>query len=136
MKPLIFTLLLLFTLTGISYAQGPVRDAYPAANIFVIDFQSGQQYQATSDDAILFKDAFVNLVINTRTARMHGSGMVPGHKSVVITQADPQANGTADTTNARSGCQAGKAGRVAGRTRPATGGARASAARSQPGGGY
>jgi WXXGXW repeat (2 copies) len=95
MKPLSFTLLLLFALTGISYAQDPARDAYPAARISVIDFQSGQQYPATSDDAILFKDALVNLVINTRTARMYGTGMVPGHKSVVITQADPQANGNA-----------------------------------------
>jgi hypothetical protein len=95
MKPLSFTFLLLFTLAGISYGQDPVRDAYPAASIFVIDFQSGQQYQATTDAAILFKDAFVNLVINTRTARMYRSGMVAGHKSVVITQADPQANGNA-----------------------------------------
>lgn len=95
MKLLSFTLFLLFTLTGFSYGQGLVRDAYPAASISVIDFRSGQQYPVTSDDAILFKDAFVNLVINTRTARMYGTGMVPGHKSVVITQADPQANGNA-----------------------------------------
>jgi len=95
MKQLSFTLLLFFALTGISFSQNQVRDVYPNATISVIDYQNGQQYLATSEDAILFKDAFINLVINTQSARMHNSRMVAGHKTVTIAQADPQANGNA-----------------------------------------
>lgn len=95
MKQFTFTLLLLFALTGVSFSQNQVRDVYPNATISVIDYQNGQQYLATSEDAILFKDAFISLVINTQTARMHNSRAVAGHKTVTVSQADPQANGNA-----------------------------------------
>lgn len=99
MKKLSFTLFLLLATTCLSYAQNQVRDAFPNASISVIDYQNGQQYLATSDDAILFKDAFISLVINTQSARMHNSRMVSGRKTVTITQADPQANGNAFQLN-------------------------------------
>ena len=89
--PLI-TLLLLIT-TGICQAQNQVRDVYPNASISVIDYQSGQQVPVNTDDAILFKDAFISLVVNTTTARMHNPRMVAGHKMMTISQADPQQNG-------------------------------------------
>ena len=95
MKRLIFICLLLSAIASVGYAQNPVNDQYPAANIFTIDYQSGQQYAATSDDAILFKDAFINLVINTRSARMSNARGIPGHKTMVITQADPEKDGNA-----------------------------------------
>jgi hypothetical protein len=86
---------LLFLLINVSYAQNQVRDVFPNASISVIDYQSGQQVPVNTDDAILFKDAFINLVINTQSARIHNTRMVPGRKTVRVTQADPQANGNA-----------------------------------------
>ena len=99
MKRLTLALFLLFAATSISYGQNQVRDVFPNASISVIDYQNGQQYLATSDDAILFKDAFISLVINTQSARLHNSRMVSGRKTVTITQADPQANGNAFQLN-------------------------------------
>jgi hypothetical protein len=95
MKRITPVLLLLFLLINVSYAQDQVRDVFPNASISVIDYQSGQQVPVGTDDAILFKDAFINLVINTQTARMHNTRMIPGRKTVRVTQADPQANGNA-----------------------------------------
>lgn len=87
--------LLLFITINVSRAQNQVRDVYPNASITVLDYQSGQQVPANSDDAILFKDAFISLVVNTTTARMHNPRMVAGHKMMTISQADPQSNGNA-----------------------------------------
>ncbi len=95
MKNPLLTLFLLFALTGTVYAQGQVVDTHPAATIFAIDPQSGQLVPATIDAAILFKDAFIDLVNNTPSARMQSPRMVPGRKSLSITQADPQNNGNA-----------------------------------------
>jgi len=95
MKRITPIVLLLFLLINVSYAQNQVRDVFPNASISVIDYQNGQQVPVNADDAILFKDAFINLVINTQTARMHNSRMIPGRKTVRVTQADPQANGNA-----------------------------------------
>ncbi|HEY9003290.1 MAG TPA: hypothetical protein VIM89_18180 [Mucilaginibacter sp.] len=95
MKRITPVLLLLFLLINVSYAQNQVRDVFPNASISVIDYQSGQQVPVATDDAILFKDAFITLVINTQTARMHNTRMIPGRKTVRVTQADPQANGNA-----------------------------------------
>jgi hypothetical protein len=87
MKPLFFTLSLLLAVTIASRAQNPVRDTHPDATIFIVDSQSGQEVMATSDQAILFKDAFIDLVYNTSIAKM---GLkAPGHKTVVVTQSDP-----------------------------------------------
>jgi hypothetical protein len=111
MKRLTLITTLLFAVSGISYGQQApppppvyqqqqqptpqVRDLYPAATIFALDYQSGQQVPATSDYAIQFKDAYISLVNNTNSARAQMPKMVPGKKSVIITQADPQTNGNA-----------------------------------------
>jgi hypothetical protein len=95
MNRFILTLSAVFVITTICSAQQPVQDAYPNATISAIDYQSGQQYLVNSDDAILFKDAFIRLVINTPFARMSGARFVAGHKTMVISQADPQTNGLA-----------------------------------------
>lgn len=87
--------LLLLLLINTSYAQNQVRDVFPNASISVIDYQSGQLVPVATDDAILFKDAFISLVINTQSARMHNTRMLAGRKTVRVTQADPQANGNA-----------------------------------------
>jgi hypothetical protein len=91
-----FTLIVLFSLIvkTLSFGQSPVTDTHPEASIFAIDYQTGKETPANSDGAILFKDAFVDLVLNTASARMHLVKMVPGRKSMVILQVDPQtANG-------------------------------------------
>ncbi|HTK21983.1 MAG TPA: YXWGXW repeat-containing protein [Mucilaginibacter sp.] len=95
MKRITPIVLLLFLLSNVSHAQNQVRDVFPNASISVIDYQSGQQVPVNTDDAILFKDAFINLVINTQSARMHNTRMIPGRKTVRVIQADPQANGNA-----------------------------------------
>jgi hypothetical protein len=95
MKRLIFILSFLFAFTSMSYAQSTVGDAYPAASIFALDYQSGEQYPATNDAAILFKNAFIKLAINTGTARMYHVRQIPGRKNMIITQADPKSHGTA-----------------------------------------
>jgi len=70
--------------------QGPVNDRYPEAAIYVVDPQTGQETPDGSDGAILFKDAFIDLVTNTNQARYAPKTF--GHKTLTITQADP-ANG-------------------------------------------
>ena len=47
---------------GISSAQNRVNDTHPLSQIFIIDYQNGQEVQASGDGAILFKDAFIDLV--------------------------------------------------------------------------
>src|SRR5580658_5331207 len=86
-KTFLFIVTLLFAVTSVSRAQNPVVDKYPAAIIYIIDPQTGQEVLAQNDDAILFKDAFIDLVKNTSRAKSIVKG--PGHKSIVITQSDP-----------------------------------------------
>jgi hypothetical protein len=91
-----FTPILLFLLlAGICQAQNSVVDTHPNATIYMLDYQSGQDVLATSDMAILFKDAFIDLVNNTNTARFQRGRPVPGKKSITISQADPAQNGNA-----------------------------------------
>jgi hypothetical protein len=92
MKPLIFITSLLFAVISVCNAQN-VTDTHPGGKIYVIDYQSGQAIQATSDPAILFKDAFIDLASNTNTARSLPTRAVPGRKSYVITQMNDQSNG-------------------------------------------
>lgn len=86
-KTFLFIVTLLLAVTGTSYAQNPVVDKYPGAQIYIIDEQTGQEVLAQSDDAILFKDAFIDLVNNTN--RVKSIIKSPGKKSLVITQSDP-----------------------------------------------
>jgi len=92
MKPLIFITSLLFAVIGVCKAQN-VTDTHPGGKIYVTDHQSAQSILATSDPAILFKDAFIELVINTNTARSLPTRAVPGRKSYVITQMNDQSSG-------------------------------------------
>lgn len=86
-KTLLFIVTLLFAVTSASRAQNPVVDKYPAATIYIIDPQSGQEVLAQNDDAVLFKDAFIDLVNNTNRVKYIVKS--PGHKTIVITQSDP-----------------------------------------------
>lgn len=86
-KTFLFIVTLIFAVTSASRAQNPVVDKYPAATIYIIDPQSGQEVLAQSDDAVLFKDAFIDLVNNTN--RVKAIIKSPGKKTLVITQSDP-----------------------------------------------
>jgi len=85
-----FNLIALFLVVscGLCHAQGQVTDTHPAAIIYIVDPQSGQEVLAQSDASLLFKDAFVDLVSNTMHAKV---SMAPGHKTLTITQMDPSA---------------------------------------------
>lgn len=76
----------IFAITGICSAQAPVIDKYPTATIYVIDQQTGQEVLAQNDAAVLFKNAFIDLVTNTRRAKLTIKS--PGKKTFIITQAD------------------------------------------------
>lgn len=82
----------LFAICVLTYtvtrAQG-VTDTHPDAQILAIDYQSGQEYPANSDQAILFKDAFIDLVRNTYQSRQT-LRMSPGRKTAIIKQINPQ----------------------------------------------
>jgi hypothetical protein len=95
MKHFTFILTLVLGLTTLVRAQNYVPDRHPEASIFAIDYQTGQEAPAMSDAAIMFKDAFIDLVLNTNIARMQSGRMTPGRRSLVISQADPQTNGNA-----------------------------------------
>ncbi len=87
MKKITIAFLLLIGITGTGYAQ-TITDTHANATIFAIDYQSGQEVQAYSDAAVLFKDAFIDLAANTTIARSIIKA-APGHKSYVVTQVDP-----------------------------------------------
>lgn len=94
MKPFFLIILSLFAICSISFAQGPVMDTHPTASIFAIDYSTGQETQVTSGDAILFKDALIELVSNTTPSKIQAR-LVPGHKTFTITQMNPETNGYA-----------------------------------------
>ena len=71
---------------GCAFAQAPVFDTHPQANIYIIDPQTNQEVLGQGGDAILFKDAFIDLVNNTQRARFTKAA---GHKTLTITQMDP-----------------------------------------------
>jgi len=100
MRSFISAIAILFMANTVSYGQTPVNDTHPAATIYIIDPQTNQEILAQSDAAVLFKDAFIDLVKNTNEARM--AAHAPGHKTIVITQAAPsQGNAFQITQQAR-----------------------------------
>ena len=88
MKNIILIAAISFAANSISYGQNQIVDTHPGATIYIYDPQSGQEVLAESNEAILFKDAVVELVSNTAEARMI-SHTSPGHKSILVTQAAP-----------------------------------------------
>ncbi len=92
-----FTLIVsfLFITISLSYAQNTVQDTHPGSDIFAIDYSTGQETLVTFDAAVLFKDALIDLVSNTTTARMQLSRAVGGRRNFVITQMDPATSGNA-----------------------------------------
>jgi len=91
MKHFKLTLFILLAVVGMGFAQSKIP-----STIFIIDAQSNTLVPANTDAANLFKTAFVELVVNTSTAKLAAvANFGPGKRSIVITQADPQANGDA-----------------------------------------
>jgi hypothetical protein len=93
MKPFILILSCLFAVNCACLAQNTVVDTHPTASIFAIDYSTGQEVPATYDAAILFKNSLIDLVTNTTTAKLQLTKVVPGKKSFVITQMNPQTSG-------------------------------------------
>src|ERR1700743_80465 len=96
-KTFFFIVMLLFAITSASRAQPPVVDKYPEATIYIIDPQTGQEVLAQNDDAVLFKNAFIDLVNNTY--RVKHIIKSPGHKTLIITQSDPADGNAFQITN-------------------------------------
>jgi len=94
MKPFVLTLSFLVGITGISTAQ-TVADTHHNSSILAIDYGSGQPTLQTSDAAVLFKDAVIDLVSNTAISRGQVMRAGPGAKAFEITQIDPQTSGNA-----------------------------------------
>jgi hypothetical protein len=84
-----FLVIISFFVYSIGRSQGTVIDTHPSSQIFAIDYQSGQEVQAAGDQAILFKDAFINLVSATAQSRQI-LRMSQGRKTATIKQIDPQ----------------------------------------------
>lgn len=82
-------LILSLLIYSVGRSQGQVVDRHPASQIFAIDYQSGQEIQVAGDQAIAFKDAFIDLVSATPQSRQI-LRMTPGRKMAVIKQIDPQ----------------------------------------------
>ena len=93
MKQLLLILSLAVIIVFRVTAQNQVTDTHPTASIAIIDYQTGQTNSAISNDAILFKDAFIDLVINSITARQMGTRAAPGKKIFVITQINSEETG-------------------------------------------
>ncbi|HVS94753.1 MAG TPA: YXWGXW repeat-containing protein, partial [Mucilaginibacter sp.] len=81
--------LVILPLLAFQLSRAQVTDTHPAAEIYAINYQNGQEERVNSEQAILFKDAFINLVNHTDQARLilH---MNRGKKIAVIKQVDPQ----------------------------------------------
>jgi hypothetical protein len=91
MKQFKLTLFILLAVAGMGFAQSKIP-----STIFIIDAQSNTMIPANSNEANLFKTALVELVVNTSTAKLAAVAKFgPGKRSIIITQADPQANGDA-----------------------------------------
>jgi hypothetical protein len=65
----ILSALFVLTFCSISYSQDTIADRYPYAKIYVIDPQSNQEVEVATDTAILFKDAFIDLVRGTERSK-------------------------------------------------------------------
>ena len=86
-KTKLLLLLLLFFKMG--HAQSNVVDVNQASKLFFIDFDRGEETLAVSENAILFKNAIIELVYNTPVVRQL-QNMYPGPKIAVIKQIDPK----------------------------------------------
>jgi len=93
MKHFTLNLSFLLAVTAAGYAQPRAVDTHPESTIQAIDYTSGQEAQINTDSAILFKDAFIELVSHTTTAKIVSVGF--GHKFWEIQQLDPQSDGNA-----------------------------------------
>ena len=94
MKQILLIIIFFLTINSISKAQVTVVDTHPNSSIFVIDYSTGQETPGNYDAAILFKDAFIELVSNTIISRT-AVAVAPGKKTFTITQMDPSTNGNA-----------------------------------------
>lgn len=93
MKKIIVILLILAGINTRGICQGAVIDMHPHSQIYAMDFSTGNQVPAAVDQAIIFKGAFIDLVSNTSILRQISPRLIPGQKTFVITQMEPQANG-------------------------------------------
>ena len=94
MKNIILFCLFSLAINNISLAQNTVNDSHPGSCIFVIQNWNGNEVLANYNAAILFKDAFIDLVGHTRESRDRVAA-TPGRQFYVIMQLDPQTNGNA-----------------------------------------
>jgi hypothetical protein len=95
MKSILLITAMLLAFAGLGYAQPGVVDTHPNSSIFALDYGSGQLVPANSDGGILFKDAIIELVSNTQFARGILARTMPGPKTFIVTQLNPQTNGNA-----------------------------------------
>ncbi|MGN6641134.1 MAG: hypothetical protein ACTHJ8_19635, partial [Mucilaginibacter sp.] len=89
MRKIALILFPLFIYSNISSAQNTVVDTHPSSQIYAIDYQSGQETLVDYDQAILFKDAFIDLVNHTTEGRAILQ-MARGRKTATIKQIDPR----------------------------------------------
>ena len=82
---LFFIAAFMLAFCSMSYAQNPVVDTHPRAQIYVIDPQSGQETPVTTDLAILFKNTLIDLVRNTNRAKTVASRFSPEYNNRVFT---------------------------------------------------
>jgi len=83
--------LFLLLLLGVEFAraQQSFVDQYPNSKLFTIDMERGQQILAVSEEAILFKNAMINLIYHTAEGRQL-KNRYPGPQFAVIKQIDPR----------------------------------------------
>ncbi|HZY36032.1 MAG TPA: hypothetical protein VFE53_05260 [Mucilaginibacter sp.] len=89
-----FSALFVFAFFSISYAQNQVYDPRPQAKIYIIDSQSGQEVETTSDLAILFKNALLDVIDNSGRSQAILQGAVPqqGGRVFTVTQMGTETN--------------------------------------------
>jgi hypothetical protein len=93
MKRFTLMIMLFVAISSATFAQ-PGGDEHPTATISILD-QSGNLVPVNNGQAIAFKDAFIDLVLNTGMGKDLVDSRAGGDKRMVITQADPQQNGNA-----------------------------------------
>ncbi len=88
------TAIFILAFFGSGYAQNQVVDQRPQAQIYVIDAQSGQEVPVTTDVAVLFKNALLDLVKNTRRSQVLLNGRLPqeGGRVFTVTQMGVETN--------------------------------------------
>jgi len=79
------TAIFILALFSAGYAQNQVVDPRQQAQIYVIDAQSGQEVPVTTDVAILFKNALLDLVKNTQRSQVILNGRLPQQEGRLFT---------------------------------------------------